>query len=42
MRIVQRLLGRASIAATGLYTEVSDNSLVAAMERADILGSVER
>lgn len=41
MRIVQRLLGHASIATTELYTKVSDNSLVAAIERADILGCIE-
>lgn len=41
MRIVQRLLGHASIATTEIYTEVSDTSLVAAIERADVLGSVD-
>lgn len=41
MRIVQRLLGHASIATTELYTAVSDNSLVTAIERADILAKVD-
>jgi len=41
IRIVQRLLGHASIATTELYTQVSDNSLFAAIERADALGSVD-
>lgn len=42
IRIVQRLLGHASISTTELYTKVSDNSLVAAVERADTLGQVDR
>jgi hypothetical protein len=42
IRLVQRLLGHASIATTELYTKVSDNSLVAAIERADTLSQVDR
>ncbi len=42
IRLVQRLLGHASIATTELYTKVSDNSLVAALERADTLSQVDR
>ncbi len=41
IRIVQRLLGHASISTTEIYTKVSDNSLVAAIERADTLAQVE-
>ncbi|MGJ8629391.1 MAG: tyrosine-type recombinase/integrase [Sulfitobacter sp.] len=41
IRIVQRLLGHASIATTELYTQVSDMSLVAAIQRADTLGKVD-
>ncbi|MCR9121049.1 MAG: tyrosine-type recombinase/integrase [Phyllobacteriaceae bacterium] len=41
IRLVQRLLGHASIATTELYTKVSDNSLVAAIERADTLSQVD-
>lgn len=41
IRIVQRLLGHASIATTEIYTKVSDNSLVAAIERADTLAQVD-
>jgi integrase/recombinase XerD len=41
IRIVQRLLGHASISTTELYTKVSDNSLVAAIERADTLAQVD-
>lgn len=42
IRIVQRLLGHASISTTEIYTKVSDNSLVAAIERADTLAQVDR
>ena len=41
IRLIQRLLGHASIATTELYTKVSDNSLVAAVERADTLSQVD-
>lgn len=41
IRLVQRLLGHASIATTELYTKVSDNSLVAAIERADTLARID-
>jgi len=41
IRIVQRLLGHASISTTEIYTKVSDNSLVAAVERADTLAQVD-
>lgn len=41
IRIVQRLLGHASISTTEIYTKVSDNSLVAAIERADTLGQID-
>ena len=41
IRLVQRLLGHASISTTEVYTKVSDNSLVAAVERADTLGQVD-
>lgn len=41
IRIVQRLLGHASISTTEIYTKVSDNSLVAAIERADTLSQVD-
>ncbi len=41
IRIVQRLLGHASISTTEIYTKVSDNSLVAAIERADTLAHVD-
>lgn len=41
IRLVQRLLGHASIATTEIYTKVSDNSLVAAIERADTLAQVD-
>ena len=41
IRLVQRLLGHASIATTELYTKVSDNSLVNAVERADTLSQVD-
>jgi integrase/recombinase XerD len=42
IRIVQRLLGHASIATTELYTKVSDTSLMSAIERADTLTQVEK
>lgn len=41
IRIVQRLLGHASIATTEIYTKVSDNSLIAAIDRADTLSHVD-
>ncbi len=41
IRIVQRLLGHASISTTEIYTKVSDNSLAAAIERADTLAQVD-
>ncbi len=41
IRIVQRLLGHASISTTEIYTKVSDNTLVAAIERADTLAHVD-
>ena len=41
IRIVQRLLGHASISTTEIYTKVSDNSLIAAIERADTLAQVD-
>lgn len=41
IRIVQRLLGHASIATTEIYTKVSDTSLVSAIERADTLALLE-
>lgn len=41
MRIVQRLLGHASIATTEIYTKVSDQTLLAAVQRADIMRQVE-
>lgn len=41
IRLVQRLLGHASIATTEIYTKVSDNSLVASIERADTLARVD-
>ena len=42
IRFVQKLLGHASIATTQIYTQVSDTSLKATMERADTLGKVRR
>jgi integrase/recombinase XerD len=41
IRIVQRLLGHSSIATTEIYTHVSDETLRASLERADILRSLE-
>lgn len=41
IRLVQRLLGHASIATTELYTKVSDNSLVSAVTTADTLSKVD-
>jgi len=41
IRLVQRLLGHASIATTEIYTKVSDNSLSSAVVAADILGKVD-
>lgn len=40
MRMVQRLLGHASIATTEIYTQVSDMTLISAMARADVLSKV--
>jgi len=40
IRLVQRLLGHASIVTTELYTKVTDSSLISAIERADTLASV--
>ena len=41
IRIVQRLLGHASIATTAIYTKVSDNSLSSAVTAADTLAKVD-
>jgi hypothetical protein len=41
IRLVQRLLGHASIATTEIYTKVSDNSLSSAVGAADTLGTVD-
>lgn len=41
IRLVQRLLGHASIATTEIYTKVSDNSLSAAISSADTLATVD-
>lgn len=41
IRIVQRLLGHASISTTEIYTKVSDNSLFRAIEHADTLAKVD-
>lgn len=41
IRLVQRLLGHASIATTELYTKVSDNSLLNALQQADTLAKVD-
>lgn len=41
IRLVQRLLGHASISTTEIYTKVSDNSLFQAIEHADTLAKVD-
>lgn len=41
IRLVQRLLGHASIATTEIYTKVSDNSLSSAVATADTLSKVD-
>ncbi len=41
IRLVQRLLGHASIATTEIYTKVSDNSLYSAITTADTLAKVD-
>jgi len=41
IRLVQRLLGHASIATTEIYTKVSDNSLSSAIAAADTLAKVD-
>lgn len=41
IRLVQRLLGHASIATTEIYTKVSDNSLSSAVVAADTLSTVD-
>ncbi|MDX8355871.1 tyrosine-type recombinase/integrase [Cognatiyoonia sp. IB215182] len=41
IRLVQRLLGHASIATTEIYTKVSDNSLSSAVTDADTLAKVD-
>nr|WP_011102825.1 tyrosine-type recombinase/integrase [Ruegeria sp. PR1b]AAN05199.1 RC126 [Ruegeria sp. PR1b] len=41
IRLVQRLLGHASIATTEIYTKVSDNSLSSAVSAADTLAKVD-
>ncbi|MCE2523307.1 MAG: tyrosine-type recombinase/integrase [Rhodobacteraceae bacterium] len=41
IRLVQRLLGHASIATTELYTKVSDNLLVSAINSADTLSKID-
>ena len=41
IRLVQRLLGHASITTTEIYTKVSDTSLKSAIERADTLATVD-
>ena len=40
IRFMQRLLGHSSIAATEIYTHVSDEALRATLERANILGTL--
>lgn len=42
IRIVQRLLGHASIATTEIYTHVADEALKRSLERADVIGGVMR
>ena len=39
-RFMQRLLGHSSIAATEIYTNVSDEALRATLERANVLGTL--
>ncbi|MEL6101946.1 MAG: tyrosine-type recombinase/integrase [Pseudomonadota bacterium] len=41
IRVVQRLLGHASIATTEIYTKVSDTSLISAIKAADTLAKVD-
>ena len=41
IRLVQRLLGHASISTPEIYTKVSDNSLVTAIERTETLAQVD-
>lgn len=41
IRLVQRLLGHASIATTEIYTKVSDTSLITAIRAADTLSKVD-
>ncbi|MEM8625182.1 MAG: tyrosine-type recombinase/integrase, partial [Pseudomonadota bacterium] len=41
IRLVQRLLGHASIATTEIYTKVSDTSLISAIQSADTLAKVD-
>jgi len=41
IRLVQRLLGHASIATTEIYTKVSDNSLSSAISAADTLATID-
>jgi len=41
MRVVQKLLGHSNITTTEVYTKVSDQVLLAAVDRADILRLVE-
>jgi len=41
IRLVQRLLGHASITTTEIYTRVSDTSLRQAIEHADTLSTVD-
>ncbi len=41
IRLVQRLLGHASISTTEIYTKVSDSSLFQAIEHADTLAKVD-
>jgi site-specific recombinase XerD len=40
IRIVQRLLGHASIATTEIYTHVADEALKRSLEKADVVGTV--
>ncbi|MBC7770223.1 MAG: tyrosine-type recombinase/integrase [Phycisphaerales bacterium] len=42
IRIVQRLLGHASIATTEIYTHVADEALKRSLARADVIGRVVR